>query len=144
MADTVSSRRRSEIMQAVRSRDTSLERMVRQQLWRAGVRFRVNVKDLPGKPDISIKKLKLAIFIDSCFWHGCPEHGRIPKSNVDFWVQKIARNIERDKQVNNQYHKMGWYIIRVWEHDILHDFERTIGYLLSAISCIKNGTYCQM
>lgn len=142
MADNVSPARRSEIMQAVRSRDTSLERMVRRALWRKGVRFRVNVNDLPGKPDIAIKRLKLAIFIDSCFWHGCPEHGRIPKSNVDFWKKKINKNMERDKEVADQYRKMGWRMVRIWEHDLRNRFDEAIDCLLTAIRSTGEENCC--
>ena len=138
MADNVSRQRRREIMQAVRSQNTSLERMVRRELWRRGIRFRTNVKDLPGKPDIAIKKLKVVIFIDSCFWHGCPEHGRIPKSNITFWSTKIAHNMERDRQITDEYKAQGWQVIRVWEHDVVKHFSETIEKLIQKIRCIQS------
>jgi DNA mismatch endonuclease (patch repair protein) len=137
MADNVSPRRRSEIMRNVRSKNTSIEMLVRRELWRRGVRFRVNVTDLPGKPDIAIKKLKVVIFIDSCFWHGCPQHGRIPKSNVDFWRNKISRNVERDRSLDHQYQAQGWYVIRVWEHDVLNDLSCTVDGIISKIRDIQ-------
>ncbi|QRF22267.1 very short patch repair endonuclease [Alicyclobacillus sp. TC] len=140
MTDNVSKQRRSEIMKAVRSRNTSPEIRVRRELWKRGIRFRVNVKDLPGKPDIAVKKLKVAIFIDSCFWHGCVEHGRIPKSNVAFWTTKIDRNKERDRRVTEQYIANGWCVVRIWEHDLNEHFEDVIDHLVTTIQKAKRNS----
>lgn len=87
-------------------------------MWKRGFRFRKNDKTLFGNPDIAIKKYKLVIFIDFCFWHGCDVHGHIPKSNVDYWTKKIDRNIKRDKEVNAGYIEKGWNIKRMWEHKL--------------------------
>ncbi|MCY8516674.1 very short patch repair endonuclease [Bacillus atrophaeus] len=116
--DNVSKEKRSNTMKAVKSKNTKIEKVVCKKIWRRGIRFRKNVKDLKGKPDIAIKKYKIVIFIDSCFWHGCPLHGRIPKSNVEFWNNKIKHNIERDKSINQYYTRKGWNILRIWEHDL--------------------------
>ncbi|SHL13555.1 very short patch repair endonuclease [Alicyclobacillus tolerans] len=137
MTDNVSRRRRSEIMSAVRSNNTSLELRVRRELWRRGFQFRTNVKDLPGKPDIAIKKLKLVIFIDSCFWHGCPEHVRMPKSNVEYWTTKIEKNKTTDKTITEHYQAMGWHIVRIWEHDVKSNFENTMDKLVKVIRKLK-------
>ncbi len=117
VADIVPQSRRREIMQSVRSLDTNLEWVVRRVLWRAGLRYRVHVRNLPGHPDIAIKARRIAIFVDSCFWHGCPDHGRIPKSRVEFWTTKIATNRARDAEITATYQAMNWHIIRIWEHD---------------------------
>jgi DNA mismatch endonuclease (patch repair protein) len=112
-------------MRAIKSR-SRLEDKVSKALWRAGYRFRKNDKSLMGKPDISIKKYKVAIFIDSCFWHGCPLHGNMPRSNKDYWKKKLSRNKERDREVNNYYETNGWNYLRVWEHDLKQSFDHAI------------------
>lgn len=121
MTDTFSTRKRSEIMRAVKSQETRIEVSFRKSLWHAGFRYRKNPKKYFGKPDIVLKKYKKVIFIDSCFWHGCPKHLRVPKSNKKFWEDKISRNIERDKEVTRYYKKQKWTIIRIWEHEINKD-----------------------
>lgn len=84
MADRISRETRSKNMKAIKS-VSKLEDKIAKELWKKGVRFRRNVKNLKGKPDIAIKKYKIAIFIDSCFWHACPNHGNMPRSNIDYW-----------------------------------------------------------
>ncbi len=118
MADTVSRKVRSRIMRAVKSRETKIEVDFRKALWREGVRYRKNVKTRLGKPDIVVNKSKVAIFVDSCFWHGCPKHCRMPSSKKSYWIAKIRRNRERDKAVTLFYKNNGWRIFRVWEHDL--------------------------
>ncbi|MBD0383275.1 very short patch repair endonuclease [Paenibacillus sedimenti] len=129
MTDTFSKEKRSEIMRAVRGKKTTLETKVSKALWKRGIRFRQNVKDLRGKPDIAIKKYKIVIFIDSCFWHGCEEHCRIPSSNINYWTSKIARNVRRDHETTQYYVENGWNILRIWEHDIKKRFDETINTL---------------
>lgn len=109
-------------MQAIKSK-SQLENKVAAELWKKGIRFRRNVKNLFGKPDIAIKKYKIVIFIDSCFWHGCEVHGNMPKSNTHYWKEKLKRNIERDNQVTAYYKERNWYILRIWEHEFKEDFE---------------------
>jgi len=120
---------RSRNMRAIKGQKTKLEESVAKALWKRGFRFRKNVKTLYGKPDLAIKKYKLVIFIDSCFWHGCPEHGKLPKNNREFWRRKLERNKERDAEVTDYYRAKGWQIKRVWEHRIKEDFEGTINEL---------------
>lgn len=111
---------RSENMRRIKSKDTSIEIILRKELWKHGLRYRKNVKDIFGKPDIIFKNKKLAIFADSEFWHGKQllEDKYIPKTNTEFWVKKITRNIERDKEVNNKLKEEGWTILCFWETDI--------------------------
>lgn len=118
MTDTVSKKKRSEIMGLVKSKDTKIEVDFRKTLWSLGYRYRKNVDGYFGKPDIVLKKYKTVIFIDSCFWHGCSKHCRLPSSRRKYWVGKIERNKKRDKAVNVNYKKMGWKIIRIWEHKL--------------------------
>src|SRR5699024_2138727 len=116
MADVLNIEQRRKNMKAIKS-ISKLESIVSNELWNKGYRFRRNTKDLFGKPDISIKKYKVVIFIDSCFWHQCPMHGNIPKTNTEFWKKKLKRNVERDKEVSEYYIEKNWYIKRVWEHE---------------------------
>ncbi|PLT43795.1 Very-short-patch mismatch repair endonuclease (G-T specific) [Paenibacillus pasadenensis] len=137
MTDTFTKEERSKIMRAVKSKKTSLESKVTKELWKHGLRFRVNIHDLLGKPDIAIKKYKIVIFIDSCFFHGCSLHCRIPKSNEEYWVTKIRRNIERDLSVNRYYNSIGWNVMRVWEHDLKEDFLGTVQKLIQFVNLAK-------
>lgn len=116
--EQISQEKRSEIMSKVRSKETKLEIEFRKILWAQGLRYRKNNTKLFGKPDISFGGKKTVIFIDSCFWHGCREHLRLPSTNVEYWKNKINRNRKRDKEVSDHYSKKGWYIIRIWEHDL--------------------------
>lgn len=110
---------RSENMRRIKSENTSIKRILREALWKAGVRYRKNCKDVFGKPDICIKKYKLAIFCDSEFWHGkFYLEGKIPKSNREYWFKKLERNIQRDKEVNQKLQEEGWTVFRFWEKDI--------------------------
>lgn len=97
--------------------DTRIERAVRSQLHRRGLRFRVNVRNLPGSPDIAFTRARIAVFIDGCFWHGCPIHGRLPKSNREWWIEKLRRNQERDFEKDRALEVMGWLPLHYWEHD---------------------------
>lgn len=133
MTDTVDPRTRSKIMSRVRAKDTKLEKLVRSEMWRRGYRYRKNFGALPGKPDMVFSRMNTVIFIDSCFWHGCPKHLRMPKSNVDYWKNKIKRNKERDNATNREYKNSGWQVIRIWEHDINTSFERTIRKLVQKV-----------
>lgn len=124
MSERITKEQRSNNMKAIKSQ-SKLENKVSKALWNRGIRFRKNAK-LFGKPDISIKKYKIVIFIDSCFWHCCPLHGNKPKSNEKYWDKKLKRNVERDLEVNEYYTDNNWNIMRVWEHDIKNSFVNTI------------------
>jgi len=118
MADNVSKEKRSETMRRIKSKDSRIETKLRKALWQAGFRYRKNAKNHFGKPDLVLKKSKAVVFIDSCYWHGCRKHCRIPSTRKKYWVEKIARNKKRDKEVGRYYKNKGWKIIRVWEHDL--------------------------
>ncbi|MEH7181083.1 very short patch repair endonuclease [Neobacillus vireti] len=136
MADRISKESRSRNMRAIRS-VSKLEDKIAKELWSKGVRYRRNVKDLIGKPDIAIKKYKIAIFIDSCFWHACPVHGNMPKSNTVYWEKKLERNVNRDREITDHYLKNGWYVKRIWEHEVKQDFDKVIEGIISFINDIK-------
>ncbi len=107
-------------MRRIKSKDTSIEILLRKELWKRGLRYQKNSKDVYGKPDIVFKGKRVAVFADSEFWHGkyLMEGKYIPKTNTEFWVKKIERNIERDKAVNQKLEDDGWTILRFWESDI--------------------------
>ena len=122
---------------AIRATHTRLEDKVTHELWKQGIRFRKNTSDLLGKPDIAIKKYKVVIFIDSCFWHSCELHGHIPKSNVDYWTNKLSKNKQRDIAVTSYYNDHHWNILRIWEHEIKSDFSGTIARIIDFINYSK-------
>ncbi|GLV14742.1 very short patch repair endonuclease [Alicyclobacillus hesperidum] len=126
MADNLSPEIRRKNMQAIRSQNTIMENRVCSALWRRGLRFRRNVRNLPGKPDIAVKKYKVVVFLDSCFWHSCPQHGNAPATNMEYWSQKLHGNKARDQEVNAYYESKGWSILRVWEHDVKTDLQQTV------------------
>ena len=111
----------SKAMSKIRRRDTKLERRVRSELHRRGLRFRVDYAQLPGRPDLAFTRVKMAAFLDGCFWHGCPIHGTLPESNADWWRAKLSRNLERDARVRAQLEERGWLVLRYWAHDDLDD-----------------------
>lgn len=107
-------------MRANRSRDTTPEKQIRSLLHRRGLRFRVDVSPIPGvrrRADVVFAKARVAVFVDGCFWHGCPEHATWPKANAAFWKEKIETNRRRDADTNAKFEAAGWMVIRVWEHE---------------------------
>lgn len=107
-------------MQANRSRDTKPELAVRRLLHAQGLRYRVDyrpVKNLRRTADIVFTRQRLAVFIDGCYWHACPEHGGQPTVNADYWAPKLQRNRERDDDTNSRLRAEGWTVLRFWEHD---------------------------
>lgn len=116
--DKVSKAIRSKTMSSIHSKDTAIELEIRKRLHKYGLRYRKNVGNLPGKPDIAFLRKRVVVFCDSCFWHGCNKHFRQPKSNQSYWNPKIKRNIERGREIFKKYQKEGWIVLRFWEHDI--------------------------
>ena len=113
-------------MSAVKNKDSKVEVEFRKKLWGNGIRYRKNPRGYFGKPDIVLKQHKTVIFVDSCFWHGCKKHCRIPTTRKNYWTQKIAGNVTRDKEVRKHYKKLGWKVFRVWEHEIRKDIVKAI------------------
>lgn len=124
-------------MSKVRHKDSKVEVILRKALWKEGFRYRKNATNYFGKPDIVLPKYKTVIFVDSCFWHGCKIHGSIPATRTEFWEKKIARNKERDKEVNRHYKKEGWQVIRVWEHEITKKNSSVTKRIVNKISTPK-------
>ena len=117
---------KSEQMARVRSRDTDAEILLRRTLWQSGLRYRVTAKNLPGTPDVTFGRAKTAVFVDGCFWHGCPIHYTEPKSSREFWQEKLRRNRARDQKVDTLLAEMGWLVIRLWEHEVYEDLPMVV------------------
>ena len=112
-------------MQAVKSKDSEIERLLRNELWKRGLRYRKNVKDIIGKPDIVFIGKKVAVFCDSEFWHGYnwEERKEDIKTRREFWIPKIERNIHRDIEFNKQLTEEGWIVLRFWGRDIKRNYQ---------------------
>lgn len=91
--------------------------MLRRKLWSMGCRYRLRLK-LPGSPDLVFLSARLAVFVDGCFWHGCPLHHTLPAANREFWLRKVTRNQERDRRVDEELVALGWRVLRIWEHEV--------------------------
>lgn len=119
MADVFSKQKRSRVMAAIRSKgnkDTELKLI---SIFRAnGITGWRRNQMIQGRPDFVFRRERMIIFVDGCFWHGCPKHGRVPSSNTDYWKLKLARNRARDTRVVRVLRASGWYVVRFWEHDL--------------------------
>ena len=126
MSDIFSSQKRSDIMSKISGKNTKPEILVRKFLFSKGFRYRINVKTLPGKPDIVLPKYKTIIFVNGCFWHGhnCKK-GKLPSSNTDFWKEKISNNKSRDDKNSDLLVKLGWKVIIIWQCEISKIDNRT-------------------
>jgi DNA mismatch endonuclease, patch repair protein len=104
-------------MSAMPTRDTATEMALRRELHKRGLRFRVQLRTIPGRPDIALTRAQIAVFVDGCFWHRCPVHGTAPKNNGGWWAAKLDANVDRDRRKDSQLRELGWLPIHVWEHD---------------------------
>ena len=137
--DRLTQEQRSRNMQAIKSKGSKIETLLAKELWALGIRYRKNNKTIFGKPDLSIKRLKLAIFVDSEFWHGKNWHIKKKeiKTNQDFWQKRIERNIERDKEVNNKLKSSGWRVLRFWGQDVSKKTRNCTDKIIEVINEIK-------
>jgi len=119
-------------MSRIRGKNTKPETLLRTALHLRGLRFRLHRKDLPGSPDIVCPRQKIAVFVHGCFWHGCPAHSGHPKTNSKFWLDKVNANRKKDKRTRKKLKKLGWKVIRVWEHEL----ERGVSRVATAIERI--------
>ena len=117
MADRFSKKVRSQIMSSIRSKNTRPEMAVRRILWARGLRYRVHNRAVFGTPDISNMRRQLAVFVDGCFWHGCPVCYREPRTNTEFWREKIRRNRSRREAVRDRLEAQGFRVVEIWEHE---------------------------
>lgn len=137
--DKLTKEGRRKNMQAVKSSGSKIEIIMAKQLWALGHRYRKNDSTVFGKPDITMKRYKLAIFVDSEFWHGkdWSKHKHELKTNQEFWYKKIERNIQRDKEVNYILRKTGWKVLRFWGKDITHNLRTCTAKVEKTISEIR-------
>lgn len=135
LMDDLTPEQRRKNMQAIRSKDTSIELRLRKALWQEGIRYRKNYKKLPGKPDIAITKYRIAVFCDSDFWHGYDWEARNQriKSNREYWIPKIERNMERDRAVTAQLQEAGWIVLRFWEWQIKKHLDKCVDDVRKAV-----------
>jgi DNA mismatch endonuclease (patch repair protein) len=125
MADRLTKQQRSQVMSRIRGKDTTIELILRSALHRAGLRFRKNVKGIPGTPDIVFHRARLLVFVDGDFWHGYrfPQWGM---SLSEFWQQKLRRNRARDRRCHARLRRAGWRVVRIWEHEIHRDIDAAV------------------
>ena len=130
MADTTLPEKRSRIMASIHSRDTKPEMYVRRALWTHGFRYRLHARQLPGVPDLVLRKYRTAIFIHGCFWHqhGCPKTHR-PSSNRQYWDRKLDGNVARDLRNQAKLLELGWSVLIVWECSLPNDTEQVLQFL---------------
>jgi len=121
--DKFDSKTRSRIMASIRSKNTGPELALRKELWRLGYRYRIHFGK--EKIDIAFAKQKVAVFVDGCFWHSCPIHSHVPKSNQPYWEKKLKKNSERAKLKDKRLKNEGWGVIHIWEHELL-DMDKVI------------------
>lgn len=136
MADKHTPEQRRFNMQQIKSKNTKPEVLLRKILFSKGYRYRINSKNLPGKPDIVLKKYKTIIFVNGCFWHGHENciYFVIPKTNTDFWINKINTNKNRDQNNFKSLLKLGWNIITIWECELKKDnIEKTVNKLIEEL-----------
>lgn len=130
MADIVDKETRSRMMSGIKGKNTKPEMIVRRALHKAGYRYRLHVKDLPGKPDIVLPRYKAVIFVHGCFWHhhDC-KHFKWPKTRGAFWREKIDGNVERDQKAYEELRTMGWRVLLFWECDIRTEGPNIISHI---------------
>jgi len=132
--DKLSPEKRSENMRRIRSKGMKPELLVRSIAHRMGYRFRLHARDLPGRPDLVFRSRRKIIFVNGCFWHGhsCKEGRRVPKSNVDYWMQKIAKNKVRDAKNRRKLKADGWSVLTIWECEKEPEIRQKLRSFLSA------------
>lgn len=144
MSDVHTPEQRHKNMAAIHSSSTKPELKLRRALWSQGFRYRINEKDLPGKPDIVLPKYRTVVFVHGCFWHGhkgC-KYYTVPKTNTEFWTAKVTRNQQRDQEVWRQLEAKGWAVIIVWECELKkYRFEDTVNSVAAEI--VRNGNTYQ-
>lgn len=140
MADDLTPEQRHKNMQAIKSKDMTIELTLRKALWSKGIRYRKNCKALIGKPDIAIIKYKITVFCDSEYWHGYDWENRSQriKSDRERWIPKIERNMARDKEVNAALEAEGWTVIRFWKRQIRKELDKCVDEVMKII-IIKNN-----
>ncbi len=109
---------RSRQMSRIKSKNTGPEKVLRSSLWQRGLRYRIHAKTPAGRPDVVFPGSRVAVFIDGCYWHGCPEHYVRPRSRLEFWDGKLQENVDRDLRQTEALKEAGWLVLRFWEHEV--------------------------
>jgi DNA mismatch endonuclease (patch repair protein) len=134
----------SAVMRANRKTGSAPEVRLRSALHAAGLRFRKNVRVLVGdsatRPDVVFSRQRVAVFVDGCFWHRCPDHGTSPRSNAAYWGPKLARNTERDARADRALREAGWTVVRVWEHEPVDQAATTVAAALRSAKVGRQGS----
>lgn len=125
---------RSENMARIRGKNTEPERRLRSALWAAGLRYRLHARTPVGRPDVVFAGQRVAVFVDGCFWHGCPQHYVRPRSREGFWREKLAENVERDRQQTKTLEAAGWRVVRVWEHAVFETLEDLVDIVKATVA----------
>ncbi|MEM9077833.1 MAG: very short patch repair endonuclease [Bacteroidota bacterium] len=133
--------KRSKIMGKIRGKNTKPELAFRKALWEAGYRYRIDYKKLMGKPDVALKKYKTVIFIDGEFWHGqnWKERKQKIKTNREFWIPKIERNMQRDQEVNTELERLGYTVFRFWEGEIKKELDQCLQKVIAHLEAIASS-----
>lgn len=140
MSDILNRAQRSYCMSRIRGKHTKPELLLRKALWAKGLRYRLKNR-LVGRPDIVFPSKRLAIFVDGCFWHGCPVHCRVPETNRLFWEEKLSRNMNRDNEVNRMLKQENWRVLRFWEHEIKKSLSGCVDRTFEAIQETESNQY---
>jgi DNA mismatch endonuclease, patch repair protein len=120
-------------MRSNKSRDTAPELAVRQAMHALGLRYRVDARPIPSfrrRADAVFSRARVAVFVDGCFWHGCPKHCRVPTAHGEYWQSKISRNMTRDRETDDRLANAGWTVVRIWEHDDAAEAARRLADLV--------------
>ncbi len=123
---------RSAQMSRIRGENTGPERRLRSALWKIGLRYRINSATPIGRPDIVFPKASIAVFVDGCFWHGCPQHYVRPRTHTDHWDAKLRENVERDRSQTLALEGLGWRVVRIWEHEVYETLGAVVARIRSA------------
>ena len=128
---------RSEQMSRIRGSNTGPEKLLRNALWKRGFRYRKNYRLPVAKADLVFLRHRVAIFIDGCFWHGCPDHYVRPRSRSEFWEEKLRENVLRDRRQTLKLEEVGWRVVRVWEHQVFTDLAGVVDRIEASLSSAK-------
>lgn len=137
--DNLTKEQRRKTMQSIRSKGTVPERLIMRELQKRNIYFAPYVDSIIGKPDIVFRRKKVVVFIDSDFWHGHPKRCIMPKTNVDYWTFKIARNRKRDREVSRILKQNGWSVIRLWAFDVKKHFDSSIQKIILKLKASKRS-----
>jgi DNA mismatch endonuclease (patch repair protein) len=124
--DSLTPEQRRANMRAVRRKDTAPEMRLRRALWREGLRYRANIHVANTTPDVVFTRARVAVFVDGCFWHGCPEHYKLPRTRPDYWKGRLQRNVDRDARDNLKLQAAGYTVLRYWACDIRRDLDGVV------------------